>query len=118
MLKPKSFKWINISALFLLFALAFAISFFYRQHSESEIWSDASPLERKRSEASALVYRGDIFVFNGFGEQIKIENSVERYNRRTGKWKTISETSVKEGTALTRPLKVQLKDHRVDLPNN
>lgn len=69
------------------------------QHSKT--WKRVDSMKRQRSEASVLEFQGDLFVFNGFGPKIKIENSVEKYDRKTGQWSIVSKTSVNDGTALT-----------------
>lgn len=64
-------------------------------------WNTLSPMNNSRFEASVVQYQDDLYVFNGFGLNIKVEPSVERFNSATKKWSVISNTSVATGTAVT-----------------
>lgn len=56
---------------------------------------------KARSEASVAEYRDDLYVFNGFGPKVKIENTIEKFDVATRRWSVIGTTSVEQGTAVT-----------------
>ena len=64
-------------------------------------WNNQPATKKARSEASALEYQGQVYVFNGFGPRIRIEPSIERFNPSNGQWSVIGNTSVAQGTAVT-----------------
>ena len=64
-------------------------------------WTNAPSGKKPRFEASAVQYRDDIYVFNGFDSKIEIVPSVEKFDAATRKWSIISTTSVKKGNAVT-----------------
>jgi len=64
-------------------------------------WDEQAAMKRARSESSALLHNNEIYVFNGFGRRIDIENSVEKYNPNSKTWSVISTTSVATGNAVT-----------------
>jgi len=41
----------------------------------------------ERVEATTILYRDDIYVFNGFSPGIRIANSVEKYDAATKEWR-------------------------------
>jgi len=55
----------------------------------------------KRSEAAAVDYKGELYVFNGFSKGLSVGNSIEKYNPNSKQWKVIGNTSVANGTAVT-----------------
>ena len=59
-----------------------------------------SPMKKPRSESSAISYNGQVFVFNGFAPNIRIENTVEQYNPSNGSWNIVSTTSTGLGLSL------------------
>ena len=66
----------------------------------AQSWSSLSSMNNVRFEASAVQYKDDIFVFNGF-KQGGIEPSVELFDAGTKQWSVIANTSVAQGTAVT-----------------
>lgn len=86
------------TAVFLLLAIL-SISVVNLAHAQS--WSNHSPMKKARSESSAVSFNGQIYVFNGFGPGIRIENTVEQYNPSNGSWNIISTTSTGLGNAVT-----------------
>jgi len=58
-------------------------------------------MQVKRSEAAAVEYKGELYVFNGFSKGLSIGNSIEKYNPGTKQWKIIGSTSVAHGTAVS-----------------
>ncbi len=64
-------------------------------------WVSQSSMKVARVEATTVDYRGDIYVFNGFKPNIKIADSVEKYDVATRQWSIISSTSVADGSAVT-----------------
>ncbi len=66
-------------------------------------WTALAPARHARSEANFVVHDGGAFHFNGFNENLGIENTVERYDLEDGTWETVAETTDSPGfpTALT-----------------
>ena len=64
-------------------------------------WENLPPIKEPRSEMTAVQYRDDIYVFNGFAKNIKIEPSIERFDAATRTWSVVAKTSVAQGTAMT-----------------
>ena len=60
-----------------------------------------APTVKARFEASVVDYRGDIYVFNGFGPNIKIENTIEKFDVATRSWSIYGTSSVSQTTAVT-----------------
>ena len=50
-------------------------------------WEDQPPTKQARSEASAITYQGQVYVFNGFAPRIRIEPTIERFNPANGQWR-------------------------------
>ncbi len=69
-------------------------------HVLAQSWSSLASMNNVRFEASAVQYKDDIFVFNGF-KQGSIESSVEQFDAGTKQWTVIDNTSVAQGTAVT-----------------
>ncbi len=69
-------------------------------HVLAQSWSSLASMNNVRFEASAVQYKDDIFVFNGF-KQGSIESSVEQFDAGTKQWTIINNTSVAQGTAVT-----------------
>lgn len=92
---------ISVSILFCLALAAVVAVATFRLNIFNRTWTSANSLNKPRSEASVLSFEGDLYVFNGFGPEIKIENSIEKLDAKTGKWSLIATTSVKDGTAVT-----------------
>ena len=68
-----------------------------------EVWSMLAPSTFARSEGNLLVHNGGVFHFNGFTPQLRVQNSVERYDIAQGSWTTVAETNDSPGfpTAVT-----------------
>ena len=64
-------------------------------------WTTQSNTVHARSEATAVSYGDDIYVFNGFGPDIDIEASVEKYDASSKRWIELGSTSIQQGTATT-----------------
>ena len=64
-------------------------------------WESLPPIGRPRSEMSVVQYRDDVYAFNGFARNIRIEPSVERFDAATRTWSVVARTSVERGTAVT-----------------
>ena len=69
--------------------------------ANAQSWINQSPMKKPRSESSAISYNGQVFVFNGFAPNIRIENTVEQYNPSNGSWNIVSTTSTGLGNAVT-----------------
>jgi len=67
----------------------------------AQSWVKQSNMSVARVEATTVDYRGDIYVFNGFKEGIRIADSVEKYDVATKKWSIISSTTTLNGSAVT-----------------
>ena len=67
----------------------------------SQNWSDLPNMQRERFESSAVQFNDDIYVFNGFGQSIRIEPTVEKFDAATQTWSIIGSTSVVLGNAVT-----------------
>ena len=67
----------------------------------SQSWTNLPNMQRERFESSAVQYNDDIYVFNGFGQSIRIEPTVEKFDAGTQTWSTIGSTSVVLGNAVT-----------------
>ena len=55
-------------------------------------WEALPSVKKPRSEMSVVQYRDDIYAFNGFAPNIKIEPSVERFDAATRAWSVVAET--------------------------
>ena len=66
-------------------------------------WSSLRAAEHPRGEGSFVVHDGGAFHINGFDANLKIQNSIERYDLASDTWQTVSETTDSPGfaTALT-----------------
>jgi len=64
-------------------------------------WTALPDIKNARFEASAVQYQGDVYAFNGFGQSIKGEPTVEKLDADTLTWSVISETSIDLGNAVT-----------------
>ncbi len=64
-------------------------------------WTELPDIKNARFEASAVQYQGDVYAFNGFGQSIKVEPTVEKLDADTLTWSVISETSIELGNAVT-----------------
>jgi len=73
----------------------------YSGSASAQSWVKQSNMKVARVEATAVDYRGDIYVFNGFKPGIRIADSVEKYDASTKKWSIISNTVVGNGSAMT-----------------
>ncbi len=49
-------------------------------------WTAVKNAIKPRSEAQCLLYQGELYFFNGFAPDIKIENSNEKFNPKTNTW--------------------------------
>ena len=67
----------------------------------SQSWTTLSDIKNPRFESTAVQYRDDIYVFNGFGPGIKVESSVEKFDAGTQQWTVIGNTSASVGTGVT-----------------
>lgn len=64
-------------------------------------WTELPNIKNARFEASAVQYQGDVYAFNGFGQSIKVEPTVEKLDADTLTWSVIGETSIELGNAVT-----------------
>ena len=86
----------------LLFSSLFlALAFSLLTTTDAIAWDKQASMKRARSESSAVMHNNEIYVFNGFGPRIDIENSVEKYNPNSKTWSVVSTTSVATGNAVT-----------------
>ena len=69
--------------------------------TQSVAWTQHGNINHPRFEASVVLYENDLYVFNGFGPMVKIENTVEKYHSPSRDWSVISNTSVSSGNAVT-----------------
>jgi len=69
--------------------------------ASAQSWVKQSNMKVARVEATTVDYRGDIYVFNGFKEGIRIADSVEKYDVATKQWSIISSTTTLNGSAVT-----------------
>ena len=53
-------------------------------------WTTLGEMLHARTEAQGIVYDGELFVFNGFGPSILIENSAEKYTPTNNQWTAIT----------------------------
>ena len=67
----------------------------------AEGWENLPSMKEPRSEMTVVQYRDDVYAFNGFAPNIKIEPSVERFDAATRTWSVVATTSVALGTAVT-----------------
>lgn len=65
------------------------------------VWTELPDIVNARFEASAVQYEGDVYAFNGFGQSIKVEPTVEKLDADTLTWSVISESSIADGSAVT-----------------
>lgn len=68
---------------------------------DAQSWEILPNIKNGRFESTAIQYRDDIYVFNGFGHGIKIEPAIEKFDAGTQKWSEVGKTSVAQGTAVT-----------------
>ncbi len=80
-----------------LFILLFSVS----ASAYAQSWNSQPNMQVKRSEAAAVEYKGELYVFNGFSKGLFIGNSIEKFNPNTKQWKIIGATSVAHGTAVS-----------------
>lgn len=71
-------------------------SFVFAQSVEN--WA---PINHGRTESAVVEYRDDLYVFNGFGANLKLETNIEKFSAATKTWSVIGSTSVAQGTAVT-----------------
>lgn len=64
-------------------------------------WIVLPDIKNARFESTAVQYRDDVYVFNGFGIGIDIEPAVEMFDAGTQKWSVIGNTSIAKGNAVT-----------------
>ncbi len=64
-------------------------------------WTALPNIKNPRFESTAIQFREDLYVFNGFGPGIKIEPTVEKFDAQTLTWSVIGKTSVAKGNAVT-----------------
>ncbi len=69
--------------------------------SPADTWTLLPDIKNARFESTAVQYRDDLYVFNGFGAGIKIEPAVEKFDAGTQSWSVISTTSIPQGNAVT-----------------
>jgi N-acetylneuraminic acid mutarotase len=58
-------------------------------------------MNRSRFEASVVQYQDDLYVFNGFGNRLRAETTIEKFDAGTRQWSVVGTTSVAQGTAVT-----------------
>ena len=85
----------------LLFTVTALSALIFSGVSNSQSWTTLSDIKNPRFESTAVQYRDDIYVFNGFGPGIKVESSVEKFDAGTKKWSVIGNTSASVGTGVT-----------------
>ena len=68
---------------------------------DANSWTILPDIQRGRFESTAIQYRDDMYVFNGFGLGIEVESTVEKFDAGTQKWSVIGNTSVAKGNAVT-----------------
>ena len=73
----------------------------YSSFNHGQEWSILSKLSNKRYESAVVQYNEDIYTFNGFGNGLQIEPTVERFDAATKTWSIVGNTSVALGNALT-----------------
>ncbi len=66
-------------------------------------WTNIGNSPAAKSEAPAVVYGGEYYVFNGFLQNIKISNALEKYNPATNTWTSLKPMPTVNGkiTAVT-----------------
>ena len=75
--------------------------FMFCQHANAQSWKNESNLNHVRFESTAVQYKDDIYVFNGFGTGLKVQPTVEKYDAGTKKWSVVASSSVLYGNAVT-----------------
>ena len=85
----------------LLFTAFFTFCSVILPATASAAWQAQSPMAKARSEASAITVGSQVYVFNGFGPNVVIEPSIEKYNPGSQTWSLVAGTSVGQGTAVT-----------------
>lgn len=78
---------------FVLFGLSVSAS--------AQAWTNQPSMQVKRSEAAAVDYKGELYVFNGFSKGLSIGNNIEKYNPNSKKWTKLGSTSVVMGNAVS-----------------
>ena len=53
-------------------------------------WTNVENIANPRSEAQCIIYENEIYLFHGFGPQIKPEATCEKYNPYTDEWTPIT----------------------------
>lgn len=84
-----------------LFCLVTLISAVLLPAPATAAWDEIGPMTRSRFEASVVQYRDDLYVFNGFGQSLQVEPTIERFDAATRRWQVIDTTSINQGTAVT-----------------
>ncbi len=69
--------------------------------AHAQQWIAQADMKVKRSEAAAVEYNGQLYVFNGFSKGLHVGNSVEKYNPANKQWSLLGNTSVAKGNAVT-----------------
>jgi len=69
--------------------------------SYAQSWTNQPDMKVKRSEATAVDYQGELWVFNGFSKGLAVGNSIEKYNPSTKQWSLQGTTAIANGTAVT-----------------
>jgi Ca2+-binding RTX toxin-like protein len=90
-------RFIELVQLFLLTSIIAFLS----NKAFAQSWTSLSNMNRVRFESSAVQYNDDIYVFNGFGQSIRIEPTVEKFDAGSKTWSTVGGTSVVFGNAVT-----------------
>ena len=67
----------------------------------AQAWKILPNIKNGRFESTAIQYRDDLYVFNGFGLGIKVETTIEKFDAGTQQWSVIGNSSVAQGTGVT-----------------
>ena len=71
-------------------------------HAAAADWSSLAPSAHPRSEGTFVVHDGAAFHLNGFDADIRVQNSVERYDIAADAWETVAETTGSPGFPTAR----------------
>ena len=77
------------------------VLFFVSMTVQAQSWTNQPTMKLKRSEAAAVEYEGQLYVFNGFSNGLRVGNSVEKYDPASKQWKLLGNTTEGNGTAVT-----------------
>jgi len=69
--------------------------------ASAQSWTGQADMKLKRSEATAVDYKGELYVFNGFSQGLHVGTSIEKYNPNNKQWTLVGNTTVLNGTGVT-----------------